>query len=305
MSSDQSQELWHGRETPNKNYDLDVARTFQHSRWLLEILGVWPMVKKNPTKSDIWLSRVLIIVCSILMAFQMIPCTLHMILMEKNPLVKLMLFGPIGFCLTNILKYCSIVFRCNMIKSCIKHVEFDWMEIGSENDREIMKRNVNVGRNLTILCAIFMYTGGLSYHTIMPLWRGNRINELNRTIRPLVYPGYDIFFDSQTSPNYEFIFYTNCISACVTYTITTAACNLAAVFVAHVSGQIEIMESRLDKLFHGIDETSEIVQRRLGFVIKLHIRVLRLNNKISLKFKSRRKLAPRYFLVSPAKNVTD
>ncbi|XP_043282235.1 odorant receptor 4-like [Venturia canescens] len=268
--------------TRNKYYKTDVARTLQHTRWLLEILGVWPLVKKNPTTWEIGRSKCLISLCSILMAFIMIPCTLHMILMEKNPLVKLMLFGPIGFCLTNILKYCSIIYRRDIIENCINHVEFDLMRIDNQHDREIMERNVNVGRNLTVLCAVFMYTGGLSYHTIMPLWRGNEINEFNKTIRPLVYPGYDIFFDSQTSPNYEFIFYTNCISACVTYTITTAACNLAAVFVAHTCGQIEIMMSRLRTLFDGTDDirNTDILHHRLGFVIHSHTRVLRFTSII-------------------------
>nr|UEN71260.1 olfactory receptor 77 [Gregopimpla kuwanae] len=218
------------------------------------------------------------VLCSILMAFIMIPSTLHMVCREKNPIVRLMLFGPIGFCLTNILKYCSIVFRSDSIKLCIEHVETDWMMIENEKDRQIMRKNVNVGRDLTALCGIFMYTGGLSYHTIMPLWCGSRINELNQTIRPLVYPGYDIFVDPQASPTYEIIFYTNCISACVTYTVTTAACNLAAIFVTHSCGQIQIMMSRLETLFDDVKENevlNDVLKNRVGFVIRCHVRVLR------------------------------
>lgn len=157
----------------------------------------------------------------------------------------------------------------------MEHVELDWMEIDNKKDHEILTRNVNVGRRLTIVCGIFMYSGGFFYHAIMPQWSGNRVNELNETIRPLIYPGYDIFLNSQMSPYYEFIFYTHIFFSCVTSTITATACNLAAIFVAHACGQIELTMSRLNTLFDSIDEASDTVETRLGFIVKSHVRMLR------------------------------
>ncbi|XP_043282244.1 odorant receptor 4-like [Venturia canescens] len=164
----------------------------------------------------------------------------------------------------------------------MEHLERDWMSIKSEKDREIMVRNVNVGRQLTMICALFMYTGGLSYHTVMPWWQGNEINEFNETIRPLVYPGYDMFVDSQKSPVYEIIFYTHCFASFVMYTITTTACNLAATFVAHACAQIQIIMSRLETLYENIDEADKLPEHRLGLVIESHVRVLRFTSMIEM-----------------------
>nr|UEN71221.1 olfactory receptor 38 [Gregopimpla kuwanae] len=249
--------------------------TIQYTRWFLEFLGIWPMVKKNPSRSEKYFSKILIFLGYGLMAFIMIPCMLHMIFRERDSTIRIKLLGPIGLRLTNIIKYSSIILHRKSIKLCIEHVENDWMMAESENDREIMMRNVNIGRSITVLCFVFMFSGGLSYHTIMPLWRGNKINSLNQTIRPLVYPGYDIFVDPQSSPTYEIIFYTTCVSACVTYTVITAACNLAAVFVTHACGQIQIMMSRLDNLFDSVNDKSDLLKDRVNFVIRCHVRVLR------------------------------
>nr|UEN71263.1 olfactory receptor 80 [Gregopimpla kuwanae] len=195
-----------------------------------------------------------------------------------------MLFGPLSFYIAHFLKLACIVFRCKTIKLCMDHVENDWMRIESENDREIMTSNVRVGRGLTILFGAFIYGSGMAYHAIMPLWSGSTINELNQTVRPLVYPGYDIFVESQMSPTYEIIFCTTCVSAFVVYTVTTAACNIAAIFVTHACGQIQIVMSRLESLVDGIDGNgnSRKIQGRISFIIKCHVRVLRLTSNIEV-----------------------
>ena len=261
----------------NKNYQSDIERTVQYTRWLLEILGVWPMVSRNTIKVEKNYFSILIIICPIVLAFTIVPATLHMIIREKDMTVRLMLAGPVGFCFTNFLKFCFIALRYKTIKLCLKHVEHDWMEIETENDRQIMIRNVRVGRNLTIICGVFMYTGGMSYHTIMPLYSGNTINEYNETVRPLVYPGFDMFVNPQSSPTYEIIFCITCISAFVTYTVVTAACNIAATFVTHACGQIQIFMSRLDSLVDEINEKrdSDKLQKRISFLVDCHVRVLR------------------------------
>ncbi|XP_043282237.1 odorant receptor 67c-like [Venturia canescens] len=267
-------------DIPNKNYSTDVARTLQCTRWLLKSLGVWSMVKKDPKRWEIYSSKFLWVLYSGFICFVLIPCTANIIFKEKDPVERAILFGPIGFCITNLLKYYSMIFHSELIKSCIEYIEADWMEIVSENDRKIMMRSVNLGIDVTVVCGAFMYGGGIMYNVVLPLSQGAYTNEFNETLRPLVYPGYDLFVDSQKSPTYNIIFYTNCISAWVTYTITTAACNLAAVFVAHTSGRIDIMVSRLDTLFDDVNETSNTVQSRLGFIVKSHVRILRLTAMI-------------------------
>lgn len=77
-----------------------------------------------------------------------------------------------------------------------------------------------VGRNLTIICAVFMYTGGAIYHTILQYKIGTFIDEYNHTIKPLVYPTYSGLFNVQKSPIYELIYVLHCICGYIMYSIT-------------------------------------------------------------------------------------
>nr|AXM05149.1 odorant receptor [Campoletis chlorideae] len=270
------------KRVPNKDWKMDVNRTLQYTRWTLEILGVWALVKKNPKKWEIYGSRILTMMYSMLIVSITIPCTIHLIFKEKDIVERVETCGPIAFSITNLLKYYSIIYRRKMIKRCIEHVEDDWMEIVTKNDREIMRKRVSFGIDVTIVCAVFMYGGGLLYNMILPLSHGNGINEFNETVRPLAYPGYDIFGNPQISPTYEIIFYSNFFSSCIMYTVTTASCNLAAIFVTHTCGQIEIMMSRLETIFQKTDDDKEILENRIDLIVKSHIRVLRLTSMIEM-----------------------
>nr|UEN71191.1 olfactory receptor 8 [Gregopimpla kuwanae] len=266
----------------NKFYKSDIESTIQYSRWFLQSLGLWPMISKNSSTIEKYISKCLIVICFVAMIYLIVPAALYIILKEKSTIGKVMRLGPLGACLSIIFKYVFIVFRCKTIKLCLEHMEYDWMTVEKDNEREIMTKNARVGRAVTIIACVFMYTGGMFYNMIMPLLKGNVINERNETIRPLVYPGFDIFVDPQKSPNYEIIFCTTCAAASVRYTVTIAACNLAAVFVSHTCGQIQIVISRLERLFDGIDgeQNGEKLQERISSLIQCHVNSLRLSARI-------------------------
>ncbi|XP_043282234.1 uncharacterized protein [Venturia canescens] len=265
----------------NKDYKEDLDRTIYYTKKLLRLLGVWSLVKKeNPRKKELAMSVILITTCSLQVSFIMVPCILHVLLREKNVLIKIKLLAPIGVRAINLVKYCMLVYRRNVIKFCFDHVEHDWIIAPTDLDRKIMRRNANTGRRITLACVLFMYTSTWLFNGILPLVRGNKIDSLNRTIRPLAYPGYDLFVDSQSSPFYEFIYCNTVVSAWVLYTIIATTCSLAAIFVAHTCGQIEIIMSRLDTLFDNLDDEIATLEQRVSFIVRSHVRVLRLVSKI-------------------------
>ncbi|XP_046835672.1 uncharacterized protein LOC124431615 isoform X1 [Vespa crabro] len=263
----------------NKNYQKDIRYALQFCRWVLKPIGIWPLIYDGVTKREIIISIVLGFACVSCLCFVLIPSGLHTLIYEKNINVKLKLFGPVGFCLTSTIKYCYLGIKGKAIGRCIICMEKDWRHIGDEDYRKIMIKHATVGRNLTILCASFLYSGGMSYHTIMPLFSRKRIDE-NHTIRPLTYPGYDHFFESQASPTYEIIFITHCIYALITYNITTATCSLAATFVSHVCGQVQIIISRLDDLIDGKRSKNTLLADRLAVIIQDHVKVLRFSEQV-------------------------
>ncbi|KOC59819.1 Spatacsin [Habropoda laboriosa] len=145
--------------------------------------------------------------------------------------------------------------------------------VESLRDREMMLKYGQMGRNLTIICAIFMYTGGTIYHTVMQFATGTYVDEYNRTIKPLVYPTYSALFDVQTSPIYELVYFVHCMCGYVIYSITAGACGLAALFATHACGQIDIVMSRLGDLVNS-KESSDL-DKRLIEIVEHHLRILR------------------------------
>ena len=134
-----------------------------------------------------------------------------------------------------------------------------------------MLKYATIGRNLTIIGASFMYTAGVIYYGILiPFFSETKIN--NQTIRPLVYPTYNEFYQFQISPIYEIVYVAHCMCGYTIYSITAGACGLAALFVTHACGQIQVIMSRLKNLLN--DENSNIHQR-IAIIVKDHVRIVR------------------------------
>ncbi|XP_011058381.1 PREDICTED: uncharacterized protein LOC105148373 [Acromyrmex echinatior] len=136
-----------------------------------------------------------------------------------------------------------------------------------------------MARRITMLCVIFLYGGGLFYHTILPLSSRTKING-SFTNKPLIYPGYDLYLDPQASPAYEIIIGMHCLSAMIQYSATTAVCSLAANFATHARGQVQILMTLLDDLVNGKKTKGTNVEKRLSFITKHHVRVLRFTTDV-------------------------
>ncbi|XP_020295555.1 odorant receptor 4-like [Pseudomyrmex gracilis] len=263
----------------NVHYEGDTRYTMQYCRWVLKPIGIWHLVCGHPSRREKLISVALILTCFFLLCFVLIPSGLYTVLREKNINVRVKLFGPIGFCLTSTIKYCYLGLRSASFGRCIEQVENDWRVVRDQDHRVIMQRNAQVGRRLTVICAVFLYTGGLSYHTIMPLSSRQTIDG-NVTIRRLTYPGYDLFFDPEASPAYEIVFCVHCVFALITYNITTSACSLAAIFVCHACGQLKILMTLMDDLIEGTRNKGTTVETRLRTIAQHHVRVLRFSTSV-------------------------
>ncbi|EFN78909.1 hypothetical protein EAI_02322 [Harpegnathos saltator] len=268
------QHLGETRQIHNVHHENDIHYTMQLCRWVLKPIGIWHLIYGHFSHYDKLTSVILIVACLSALCFVLIPSGMHTLLREKDINVKVKLFGPVGFCLTSTIKYCYLGARSASLGKCIHHVEDDWRAVRDEDHRRIMLKNALTGRRLTTLCALFLYTGGLSYHTILPLSSRRKVNG-SFISRPLTYPGYDIFFDPEASPAYEIVFCIHCLFALITYNITTAACSLAAIFVTHACGQVQILMTLLDDLVEGDRNKGTTVDSRLGIIAKHHVRLLR------------------------------
>lgn len=257
----------------NSNYENDINYTLEMCRWILKPIGIWSYVYSRTSKLEKVTSIALLIACFSCLFFIIVPSSHYIFFVEKNVQTKVKLLGPVGFCVSSAIKYCYLGQKGAIFGRCIKHVEKDWKTVDSRSDRTIMLKHASISRNLITLCAVFLYSGGMSYHTVMQFLSKERTKR-NSTIRPLTYPGYDAFLDTQSSPSYEIVFCIHCLSAMVMYSVTTAAYSLAAICVTHICGQIQIQISRLKNL---VEKRQGKDSRRitLANIVRDHVEILR------------------------------
>ncbi|XP_072747235.1 uncharacterized protein [Anoplolepis gracilipes] len=142
------------------------------------------------------------------------------------------------------------------------------------SDRELMMKYAATGRRLSIISTTSMYIAGFIYHTILPFCTVHKVG--NETIRPLVYPIYSEFYQTQISPIYEIVYLAHCVCGYTMYSVTAGSCGLAAIFATHACGQIDVIASRLEDLSQGKNfEPSSNVNQRIAAIVNGHVRILR------------------------------
>ncbi|XP_076642130.1 odorant receptor 4-like isoform X2 [Halictus rubicundus] len=259
----------------NPYYEKDIVYIFKHSRFILNFLGIWPKLLKN---SNQYQQNVSIGLCNVVLLFAIIPYTLYFTVEEKSLMIRVKAVGSLCFCWLSLLKYWVLIACRPTLRYCIEFVQHDWKEVEKTEDRELMLKYGNVGRNLTILCLVFMYSGGLMYLTIAQYAAGTYVDEHNRTIRPLVYPTYSKLFDVQVRPVYELVYAVHSLNGCIVSSITVGTCGLAALFVTHICGQIDVMIQRLQNLTQLGVHTD--LHPKLIRIVQHHVRTIRFSSSV-------------------------
>lgn len=241
--------------------------------WLLKAIGLWPLIYGHTSKLEQLVSLFLMVTCLSSLFFVILPSGHHILFVEKSTHMKVKLLGPVGYCVSSTIKYCYLGLKGPFLDRCIQHLEKDWKMVQDPRHRTIMLTYASIGRKLITVCAVFLYTGGLSYHTVMQLLSKERTRQ-NNTLRPLTYLGYDPFFDVQSSPTYEIVFTVHCVTAMVMQNVTTVAYSLVAIFVTHSCGQIQIQIAKLHDL---VERKVEKKNNRdpIAVIVRDHVEVLR------------------------------
>lgn len=256
----------------NKHYKDDIVYITQLTRNVLSVLGVWPSSNRARSAGEKIIKFLLICVSYALLYCVLIPGILFW-LMEKRTRIRIQTFPMLLYCFMATSKYGNLIFRENQIKRCLKHIEEDWKIVTSADARDTMIESARTGRRLVAICGAFMYGSGLSFRSILPFAKGKIVNAQNITIKPLPCPGYFFSFNSQTSPTYEVIFAMQFLSGLVTYSITTGACGLAAIFVMHACGQLRILIDLMRRLVEDQWQEKQEVDRRLAEMVEHQTRI--------------------------------
>ncbi|KAG5331933.1 OR13A protein, partial [Acromyrmex charruanus] len=258
------------------NHHLRIL-SIQMNRWFLKPIGVWPLTLCETTVEKIGCMILTVISC-LLICFLLIPCTLCTILVDTDLDTKIRMIGPVSFLLMAAVKQYILIIRSKNIDECIRHIRVDWSRVAlnHEEDREIMVNNAKFGRWLSSISAIFMYSAGIFYTTVMPIFAKRTEIMDNETVRSLSFPIYRGLFDPRTTPSFEIAQFTQALAGYVIYTITISVCSLTAVFVMHACGQFRILMLKMEDLADGKERKSanSTHEGRLGDIVEHHIRIL-------------------------------
>ncbi|XP_024869579.1 odorant receptor 56a-like [Temnothorax curvispinosus] len=253
----------------NTNYENDIRYTIQLSRGIFRLLGIWP--ETEPSFQENLKRFSLILSCYFLVGCELIPTILYILFIEKRTRMRLKLISSVIFAILALIKYSSLLLSKNQVRHCLTRVKDDWRNVESASDRNSMIGKARIARRLLIMCGIFMYTSGLYFRTFVPLSKGKSVNAQNVTIRHLPTPSYFVLFNGQISPAYEIVFFIQFLSGMIKYTITVAICSLAALFVMHTCGQLEILMALTDNM---VNETEKgDLDKKLSLTVEYQIKI--------------------------------
>ncbi|KAK1131486.1 hypothetical protein K0M31_017770 [Melipona bicolor] len=238
--------VWNHTDQPrNPNYEKDIVYVTKHLKWILNVIGVWPVMLKSIGE---YLSKIVIVLSNLVVFFIEVLYVLHIILEQQNNFLRLRLLAFAWYTLVSLMKYWALTMRKSNIKCCVEQMYADWKQVDLQRDRTLMLKYGKIGRDLTIYSAAFMYGSSMSFVAVMQYAVGSHVDENNRTIRLLVYPAYSGLFDVQKTPIYETVYILQCVCTFVLNTISSGTCGLAALFATHACGQIDVIMSQLNDL---------------------------------------------------------
>lgn len=257
----------------NEKQKSDYKFAIQLNWWLLKPLGMWPLSPKD-SKFQRFISNVCIICCAFCLAFLTIPGFLQ-IIEAKDFQMKLRIFGPLSFCSMNTIKYIFYMLHRKKIGVCLKSMFTDWCEIDNLEDHTIMMTNAKKARYFIIICATFMFGGGLPFSTVFPLLSKTIRPDDNATVRDLAFPAYFNQFDAHVRPYYDYVYFLQFLACTVTCSMTCAVSSVTILFVMHICGQLQIIMALLNDLVRGERKKFDSVDKRISYIIERHLGTLR------------------------------
>lgn len=254
----------------NNNYERDIKYTYELNRFALRLLGVWPYANMKSSFLQKLKKNILIAGFYFLLCLELMSMFLYIFMVLKGTRARLKFLASLLFTIVTIFKYINMFYVKDRMKSCIERLEEDFQNVVSPTSRNTMLFYAKISRRLFIMCGVFMYSGGMAYRTLLPLARGKIITAENITIRPLPCPGHYVVFDPQISPVYEIVFVVQCFLGIFKYTITVAACSIAALFTMHIVAQLDILITLMNNLTNNCEVGD--VNKKLSVIVEHQIK---------------------------------
>ncbi|XP_015179322.1 PREDICTED: odorant receptor 4-like [Polistes dominula] len=258
----------------NHNYKADINYSLQVNRWLLKPIGIWPYPRTASIRIKLF-SLILFLTCIGILIFSIISCVLNILFEEEDPEVKLKTIAPLSYWSLSLIRYCTLLIRSNDIRRCVDRIEIDWQMINKIEERETMLNCVKTGRFIVCFSAVFMHGGIFAFNIfkgITPVIE--LVGNVSVSIYRLPYPFYNEIWDTSYTMAHRVILLLQFIVTFIVNSVSVGAVAIAAMFVMHACGQLNIMKLWLESLVDDIDYKYESTQRKIGVIVVHHLRVL-------------------------------
>ncbi|XP_025989866.2 odorant receptor 22c-like [Solenopsis invicta] len=252
----------------------DFVWAIKMHRLNFEILGLWPKDEKYET-NNLWSKfRISIILCLII--FVTFVPTVHAVIQVWSNMVLVVdnLRIALTF-LTILLKYVTMLRKRTVLLSIINMMAEDWITFKSNTERDMMKKQAQTARLVTVIGYFFMIIGVLG--AIIPAIFGIPIISItNRTDqhKALLFLTYD-FYDSDKSPQFELTFCIHTVSLVLVANVYMSVDSFLVLIILHVCGQLENFRCRLINMV-----SCKNFDRKLNNIVASHLRVIRFADKI-------------------------
>ncbi|XP_077269553.1 uncharacterized protein LOC143901276 [Temnothorax americanus] len=256
----------------NEHYQNDILYITQPTRNILLALGVWPSISKEKSVYPKTHNLLLICISYILFSSDLIPGILYWVL-EETTRIRLQIIPLLLYDLMSASSYGIFIFRYDQLRRCLKHIEEDWENVFSADARNIMLKSARTGKRLVTICGVFMYSGVITFRTILPLSQGKIVTDQNVTLRHFACPGYFFSLDVQVSPVYETVFVIQSLTGFITVSVVTGACGLTAIFVVHACGQLKILINLMRSLVQERWREEREVDEKIAEIVEHQVRV--------------------------------
>lgn len=113
-------------QSRNPNYEEDIIYVTKHNKWVLNSIGIWPAMVGGIGK---FLPRIAIGLSNLILFFTLVQCVLHIVLEQKDPLLRLKILGLTCFSFISLMKYWALTIRKPKIEYCIEQLYADWKQV--------------------------------------------------------------------------------------------------------------------------------------------------------------------------------
>ncbi|XP_043596645.1 uncharacterized protein LOC122573816 [Bombus pyrosoma] len=249
--------------------------SLQINRWILKPIGAWPYFSTTSTRERV-ISLFLIVLCYVIILFNVIPCVAHLIFVGDSFYRKVKVFGPLIHSFLGGINYTNLLFRGRNISECVERIETDWRMVKKEDEQQVMLKHAKFGRYVSTICAIFVHSGIMSYcivsaSNVQIIKVGNE----TRTIRTLPFDVYNKMIPVDTSPANEIVLVVQFVSAFIADSSGIAFYTLASVLAAHACGQLDVLTMWInDYVNEAGNRKQDASFRKIETIVKHHLRIL-------------------------------